>query len=194
MCGIIEINIHTLKLTVMKKLLLTAIASGIITISSFAQTTTTASTSAVGDSVKLNIGAEAALPINQNVYSYGYGGAIKFEVPVAHIIYLTLSTGIELLQVKSEFTTPGSPSSDYFFPLEVGGKYYLSSGLYGELQTGVSFSAAGYSGPGIRPYYAYSAGLGYTFHNGLEVGARYGGWFNNGTLQQVALRLAIQFQ
>jgi hypothetical protein len=174
----------------MKKLLLTLIILGTITIGSFAQEVTTAQAKPSGGGVKINIGAETGLPVGDvsSVYSFIIGGSIKAEIPTATHTFLTLSAGYNSWMVKSDLKDIIG-SSEGFVPLKAGIKYYPDENFFLEGQAGIVFSTE--TGGGHA--FVFSPGIGYTFNGGFEAGLRYEGWSNGGTTGQLGLRLGFRF-
>ncbi len=76
-----------------------------------------------------------------------------------------------------------------FVPVKVGIKYNFAEAFYGEAQVGATFGTK--SGTGT--FFAYSPGIGYNFGGGVDLGVRYEGWAHDGTISQVAARLAYSF-
>ncbi|SHM47854.1 hypothetical protein [Mucilaginibacter sp. OK098] len=172
----------------MKKVLLALFMLGVTACSSFAQT-------GKSESGKFSIGVDAGIPVGNgsNVYNFAIGGSLKYDLPIATATYFTISAGYESFMVKSALKNSGLgfPSSSGFIPLKAGLKYYFNGeGFFGEAQLGAAFSTQ--SGGGTA--FAYAPGIGYTFDGGFEAGVRYEAWSHNGTLSQVALRIAYCFQ
>ena len=173
----------------MKKVLLAlAIIAG-TAFTTFAQTKS-------GDSGKFSIGVDAGLPLGntKDISSFAIGGSIKYELPIAAGTLFTVSAGYENFLYKSEykdFLKLGGidRSGEGFVPVKVGIKYYIENGFFAEGQLGAVFGTR--SGSGTA--FAYSPGVGYTFDGGFEAGVRYEGWSHDGTVSQVALRLAYRF-
>jgi len=171
----------------MKKILLALFVLGVTACSSFAQTKGS-------DAGKFSIGIDAGLPIGDasNVYSFAIGGSLKYDMPIGSGAFVNLTAGYQSFLVKSSLKNAGLgfPSSSGFVPVKVGLKYYFEGqGFYGEGQLGVAFSTE--SGGGKA--FAYAPGVGYTLDGGLDLGVRYEAWSNNGTVSQVALRVAYSF-
>jgi hypothetical protein len=170
----------------MKKILLALFVLGVTACSSFAQTTKSS------DVAKFSIGVDAGLPIGttSDVYSFAIGGSLKYDMPIGSGAFVNLSAGYQSFMVKSALKNAGFPSSSGFVPIKVGLKYYFEGqGFYGEGQLGVAFSTE--SGGGKA--FAYAPGIGYTLDGGVDIGVRYEAWSNNGTVSQIALRLAYGF-
>lgn len=174
----------------MKKILLALFVLGVTACSSFAQTTKSSSSSS--DAGKFSIGVDAGLPMGdaKNVYNFAIGGSLKYDMPIGTGAFVNLSAGYESFMVKSALKDLGASSSSGFVPVKVGLKYYFEGqGFYGEGQLGVAFSTE--SGGG--KFFAYAPGVGYTLDGGFDIGVRYEAWSHNGTISQIALRLAYGF-
>jgi hypothetical protein len=164
----------------MKKVLLLLTVLCGLSISSFAQSSS--------EGGKFSIGLEAGLPVGDIKDAGGklfIGGSLKYDQPIAAGTFLTGSAGYTSLSFKDEV---GGGSAG-FVPVKVGLKYFLAESFYGEAQVGAAFSTE--SGGGTA--FAYAPGIGYAFGGGLDLGVRYEGWSKNGTVSQVAARLAFSF-
>lgn len=169
----------------MKKILLAiALLSGAT--SSFAQTTSTTK-----DGGKFSIGVEAGLPVGavSDISNFAIGGSLKYEYPVATNTLISISGGYTNFLYKSDIKDLTGKSGEGFIPVKAGLKYYFNQGFFGEGQVGAVFSAE--SGGGTA--FAYAPGIGYSFKGGFEAGVRYEGWSKNGTVSQLAVRLAYSF-
>ena len=175
----------------MKKLLLTLAIAGGITLSGFAQSTTTTTSAPSNSGGKFSIGAEAGLPVGDisEVYSVVIGGSIKYELPVAKQTYFTISAGYNAFLLKSEFKELGISSTANFIPIKAGIKYYSSENFFLEGQLGAVFNTE----QGGGHAFVWAPGIGYTFAGGFEAGFRYEGWTNGSTTGQLGLRLAYRF-
>jgi hypothetical protein len=137
-----------------------------------------------------------------NLFKTGIGGSMKIEVPVHPNIYFTVAGSVSKFdatdQTKAyinQINFYQYPTSENFELLKIGVKCYAVKGLFIEVQAGsvfhngktVEFMAM--SGVSV----AYSGGIGYLFHNGIELGARYEIWRLNGSvskMDQFGIRLA----
>lgn len=171
----------------MKKFLFALVLLSGAALSSFAQ-----SSSSTG---KFSIGLEAGLPVGDIKDAGGklfIGGSLKYDHPIATGTFFTISAGYTSLSFK-EVTVPGlgtiKPGSVGFVPVKAGIKYFLAESFYGEAQLGAAFSTE--SGGGTA--FAYAPGIGYVLGGGVDLGVRYEGWSKNGTVSQVAARLAYSF-
>ncbi|MES2269118.1 MAG: outer membrane beta-barrel protein [Bacteroidota bacterium] len=170
----------------MKKFLLALVLLSGAAFSSFAQTTS--------ESGKFSIGFEAGIPVGDasNTSNLTIGGSLKYDLPIAEKTFLTGSAGYTKFLYKSEFKVSGN--SFYAIPVKVGVKYFFADAFYGEAQLGAAFLEEKYMGyKGNTTAFAYSPGIGYAFGGGVDLGVRYEGWSKNGTISQVAARLAYSF-
>jgi hypothetical protein len=164
----------------MKKVLFTLMVLSGFAMSSFAQS---------NDGGKVSIGIEAGLPVGDasNGYNFVIGGSLKYEQPIADALAFTLTAGYSSFQGKTVagFKVPAAG----FVPVKAGLKVGFSDAFYGEAQLGAAFSTQ--SGGGTA--FAYSPGIGYKLSSNVDLGVRYEAWSHNGTLSQVAARLAYSF-
>lgn len=162
----------------MKKILLTMTVIGMSLIHSYAQT------SPAKNSGKFSIGLDAGLPIGSasDYSNFAIGGDLKYALPAATNFDVSLSAGYSAFLGKD-----GAPSLKAI-PVKAGGRYNFSGGFFTEAQLGAAFVQ---DGGGTA--FVYAPGIGYAFGGGLEAGVRYEGWSKNGTVSQVALRIAYSF-
>ncbi|RFZ90842.1 hypothetical protein D0C36_17985 [Mucilaginibacter conchicola] len=161
-----------------------------------ATTTTTTRTSAALSPTqgKFSIGVEVGLPLGdaKNASNLIIGGSLKYEHPVAENVFITGSAGYSKFLNNEE-----AKAADYSFsaiPVKVGVKYFFDQGFYGEAQIGAAFLHESIGdNSGNATAFAYSPGIGYAFTPNFDIGVRYEGWSKNGTLSQVAARLAYSF-
>lgn len=167
----------------MKKLFLSLFVLATAALNSSAQTTHTNS--------RFNIGVEAVLPLGgvRHLSQYGIGGAFKYEHPVAENLFITASAGFTRLFYKDVFQQNLDKAGMDFVPVKVGVKYYLSPRLFAEGQFGVALDVR----DGVNSFFAYSSGVGYSFSKKFETSLRYEAWADNGTIHQLALRVAYKF-
>ena len=173
----------------MKKQLLTVLFAAGIATSSFAQLKSD-SLSATHKGTRLSIGADAGGPVGNasDAYNFVLGGSARLEVPTSSATYLTVTGGYSAFFVKGFLKDMGAPSTSGFVPLKAGLKVYTDN-FFVEAQAGIVWSTD--SGGGHA--FAWSPGIGYTFSNGFEIGARYEGWSNGSTVGQISARLAYRF-
>lgn len=140
---------------------------------------------------KLGIGAEFAFPIGQfgDVSKFGVGGSLLYQHPVAPNLNLTANAGY--ISVKNKDIAGGNTAG--LIPVKVGARYFLAENFYVNGELGAAFSTV--TGGGTA--FAYSPGVGIEFpvanKSSIDVGARYEGWSNNGTLSFIGLRAAFNF-
>ena len=108
-------------------------------------------------------------------------------MPIASSTMFTLSAGYSSFHPKKEFKD--IYGSLGWIPVKAGIKYYFSDGFYGEGQVGAAFSTHKDGGTA----FAYAPGIGYTLEGGFDIGVRYEGWSKDGTVSQIALRVAYGF-
>jgi hypothetical protein len=169
----------------MKKILLALFVLGVTACSSFSQTKSSGG--------KFSIGIDPGIPVGDasNGYNFAIGGDLKYDLPIADGTFFNISAGYTAFMTKDVLKQLGAKSSYGFVPLKAGLKYYFNGqGFFGEAQLGATFSTE--SGGGTA--FTYAPGIGYTFDGGFEAGVRYEAWSHDGTLAQVALRLAYNFQ
>jgi hypothetical protein len=173
----------------MKKVLFTIAVLAAATLGSFAQTASTSTSVTTGG--KFSIGAEGGLPLGDasDAFSAVAGASIKYEVPIATNTYFTISGGYNAYFTKSTLTDMDVPSSFGFVPLKAGIKYYSEGGFFLEGQIGIVISTEKYG----SNLFVYAPGIGYSFNGGFEAGIRFEGWKNEGSVNQLGLRLAYRF-
>jgi hypothetical protein len=171
----------------MKKLLITITLVGAAIFSTFAQSMSSGSSYA--NNSRFSVAFELGLPISTaaDVYNVGVGFSLRYETPIAAGTLFTISGGYTSLSAKPEF----GGGSDAFAPFKAGIKYYVNQGFYLEGQLGVTFYVGG---GGSVNYFAYSPGIGYTINNNVDIGVRYEGWVDQGTISQIGLHLGYNFQ
>ncbi|HEY4197135.1 MAG TPA: hypothetical protein VGM63_16450 [Mucilaginibacter sp.] len=183
----------------MKKILLLSALLCAISVKLFAQSNTTASQDAGTTSIAL----DAGLPVgsSSNAYSVAIGADLRYTIPVAPSAAITISAGYTELIGKdfvvsysdgnSSGTIAGRANNIGVVPVKVGAKFGAigTTGFFGEAQLGAAFISQG-----VGTAFAYSPGIGYAFDSGFEAGVRYEGWVKNGTVGQVALRLAYSLR
>jgi hypothetical protein len=143
--------------------------------------------------LKFSVGPELALPIGNfsNGWSFGIGATAQIEKSLQDKLYGTATGGIVFYNGKS--VGNGLKNEGIaIIPLRVGAKYFLSGGIYGAMQVGL-----GFINKGIGTAFAYSPQVGYEFQtkSGKAVDAtfKYDGYSKNGTLGEIAFRLAYIF-
>jgi hypothetical protein len=187
----------------MKNILLTLAVIGGTAWSSYAQTSNTLSKDSLSTS-----------PANGAHFSFGLdggrtvpgqakailGASFKYEVPFASHTLFTASVGYSYLVFRND-TRNGQynygldQKGANFLPVKVGVKHYLDDHFFVEGQVGAAILLSG--GNFINRYrsaYIYSAGFGYTFKNGLELGVRYEDWKRDVKISQAAMRVSYRFK
>ena len=174
-------------ISIMKKILLTLAVLGGFVFSSFAQKKSDAGGS------KFSIGVDAGLPVGttSNAYSFGLGGSLKYDISMSKEAAFTLSAGYTSMMGKTITvgTTSVKVAAAGFIPVKAGIKYHFSDAFYGEGQLGAAFSSS--SGGGTA--FLYAPGIVVDLGGGVDLGLRYEAWSHNGTVSQIALRLAYSF-
>lgn len=169
----------------MKKLLLSILLLAAVSTTVFAQSTARR---------KFSIGLEAGIPGGKiaDKYTTTIGASVKLDEPISQGTYFTASAGYTFFslsayeeQIARAFGIDNK--GEGFVPLKAGLKHYFGQKFYGEAQVGATI----YEGGGVA--FAYSPGLGYTFHDHFDLGVRYEGWAKNGTISQLAARFAFVF-
>jgi len=140
--------------------------------------------------------------LTTNLFKTGIGGSMKVEVPIYPNIYITAAGGISAFEATDQTKAYVNqiplyqyPTSEKFELLKIGLKCYAYKGLFMEIQAGGVFHIGSTVEFMVRSDIsaAYSAGIGYLFHNGIELGARYELWKLNGSvnkMDQLGIRLA----
>lgn len=143
---------------------------------------------------KLGIGAEFAFPTGDfgKGSDFGYGGSLLYQHPVAPNLNLTGSAGYLNFESK-EIPGIGKLNAG-FIPVKVGARYFLAENIYVNGELGASF-ATGSNNSGTA--FVYSPGVGVEFpvsdKSSIDLGGRYEGWSNNGTLSFIGVRAAFNF-
>ena len=169
----------------MKKILLLLVVLCAVAFNTFAQMSKS-------DNVgKFSIGIDPGLPVGSasDAYTFGLGIDLKYDIPVATSTFFNVSAGYTALFTKSALKDLGAKSTYGFVPVKVGIKYYVDDAFFVEGQIGATFSTE--SGGGTA--FAYAPGVGYKFSDAVEGGIRYEGWSHDGSLSQIALRIAFSF-
>lgn len=171
----------------MKKLFLLTAIAGI-----FAFTNASAQKDAAMNGPKLGIGAEFAFPMGNfgDISKFGVGGSLLYQHPVAPNLNLTASAGY--LSFKYKDILGGGNSG--FVPVKVGARYFVAENFYLNGELGASFGTGDFND---GTAFVYSPGVGVEFpvadKSSIDLGARYEGWSNKGTLSFIGLRAAFNF-
>ena len=171
----------------MRRILLLAVLIVSAATASFAQTSKSSSSS----SGKFSIGIDPGLPVGSasDYSSFAIGGDLKYSIPAAENFDVSLSAGYSVFLGKTidSFKLPNIKG----IPVKLAGRYNFNGpvGFFGEFGVGAAFIQ---DGGGTA--FVYAPGIGYAADGGFEAGIRYEGWSKNGTISQIALRLAYSFQ
>ncbi len=137
-------------------------------------------------------GVEINAP-SSNTYVIGAGVSLKFEIPIASPVNLTVTSGYNALFRENQFFDYGGGEARVlsFIPLKAGGRYYFKPKIYGEAEAGAAFRLNADS----RALFAVSAGGGYILdlrgNGALDFGVRVEHWQSQ--LNMVALKIAYRF-
>ncbi|GAB3919115.1 hypothetical protein [Mucilaginibacter boryungensis] len=138
-----------------------------------------------------SIGPEMNLPSN-SVYTFGYGGSAKIELPIVNRVGLSLTGGYTEMHYKSGLIGafgPQPPSK--FIPLKAGIQYIAGGGLYLEGEMGDVIETTGNK----ANLFTFSIGPGFLFRitpkQAIELGFRYEKWSKN-VLTQTGIRVAYR--
>jgi opacity protein-like surface antigen len=147
---------------------------------------------------KLSAGVEFGLPTGDfsNSHKLGIGGSLVYIAPIADNLKFTANAGYISFSGKEYVITNNisikQPSAS-FIPVKAGLRYYFIENFYGAAELGAVFAGKNASGTA----FAYSPGIGIEFpiadKSTIDLGARYEGWSNNGTLSFFGIRAAINF-
>lgn len=181
----------------MKKLLLTFAIVAVAAVASFAQNSVS-----TGSKNKLGIGLEFGLPMGDagDAYSIGFGGAGKFEAGVSKSFGITVTAGYTSFyykkDIKDALEALGADTKPVgFIPVKAGGKYYFgaSQNLYAEAEVGAAIGTQ----KGSETSFIYSPGVGISFpvsnKSAFDAGVRYESWMNDGSFNQIGVRIAYKF-
>jgi hypothetical protein len=157
----------------MKKLLLFGVVVTVISLSAHAQDRS---------NFRFSVGAELGLPTGgfSNSHSLGIGGTAQAEISLQENLMGTATAGFLVFKGKS---IPGLSNANYpeqaIIPVRIGVKYFLTTGIYGALQTGVGFL----NNDGGTAF-AYSPQIGYEFESknnkSFDVSIKYDGYAKSG--------------
>jgi len=160
-----------------------------------AATASYAQTSKSSSGGKFSIGVDPGLPVGSvsDASSFAIGGDIKYSIPAATNFDVSLSAGYSVFIGKTvDFGGTSVKIGDLkAIPVKFAGRYNFNgaTGFFGEVGIGAAFIQ---DGGGTA--FVYAPGVGYAADGGFEAGVRYEGWSKNGSIGQIALRLAYSFQ
>ncbi|WP_454804304.1 hypothetical protein [Mucilaginibacter phyllosphaerae] len=187
----------------MKNILLTLAVIGGTAWSSFAQTSSTlskdSSSTSPASGAHFSFGLEGGRTVPGQAKAI-LGASFRYELPIASHTLLTSSVGYSFLSFREETRKALNlygidQSGTSFLPVKVGVKQYLGNHFFVEGQVGAAILLSGgniYNR--YRSAYIYTAGFGYTFKNGLELGVRYEDWKKDVKISQAALRVSYRFK
>ncbi|MVN21053.1 hypothetical protein [Mucilaginibacter arboris] len=146
----------------------------------------------------------------KDVYSFGFGGSGKIEIPATKSFFITVTAGYTSFYLKDNIKNTltafgGSTNPAGYVPLKAGGKYYIIPLFYVEGEIGAAIGVQKLSPflitnntlSGRGTAFAYAPGVGVSIpligKSAIDAGVRYEGWSQNGQLGQLALRVAYKF-
>ncbi|MXV13699.1 outer membrane beta-barrel protein [Hufsiella ginkgonis] len=143
---------------------------------------------------RLGVGAEFGIPSGSfgNVFTIGFGGSGKFEVPITREFYATATAGFTTFYLKEDMK-PLTINKSYV-PLKVGGKYYFGNYFFGEGELGLSIGTNKNAGSAF--VWAPGAGISFpvTKDGYIDAGVRYERWARDGgNINQAGFRIAYKF-
>lgn len=162
------------------------IASAVAAVALFFTTNVNAQS---GDSKawRLGVGLNVGIPTTK-AYSVAVGGDLRLQKDFSTNISGILSAGY------TNFTRKDSYGGGSFgmVPVKAGAKVFFAEHAYFSGELGAGFGTEEGSGTA----FLWAPGIGYGFNNGLDLGLRYEGaeFKNNGSIGQVALRIAYGFK
>ena len=173
------------QISIMKKLLLSAIAITVISLSASAQDRS---------SFRFSVGAELGIPTGgfSSSHSFGIGGTAQAEISLQENLMGTATAGFLIFKGKS---IPNTSNANFpeqtIIPIRIGVKYFLTTGIYGAFQTGVGFLGNNASGTA----FAYSPQIGYEFESknnkSFDISLKYDGYAKSGgSIGYFGIRLA----
>ncbi|OOQ60981.1 outer membrane beta-barrel protein [Mucilaginibacter pedocola] len=139
-----------------------------------------------------SVGLDLGIPTN-SIYSIGFGGSGKAEVPIAGAASITVTAGFTSLYYKSSvFGNTQSADAATFIPLKAGVKYYLGDAFYIEGEAGTAI-ATNYEKDKL---FAFALGPGFLIeiskNTAIDLGFRYENW-GSGRIRQTGIRAAYRF-
>lgn len=137
---------------------------------------------------KFGIGLNVGIPTTTG-YSFAIGGDLRYQFDIDKQLSVPITAGYTNFSLKDTY----GGGSFGFIPVKAGLKYFFNdsgAGAYGLAEAGAGFSTT--SGGGTA--FVYSPAVGYAWSNGLDLGLKYEGYSNNGSIGYVGLRLAYGFK
>lgn len=151
------------------------------------------STNATAQS-KLGIGATVGAPTN-NKQSIALGADLTLQIKASDHLYIPVSGGYTRLNAGDNAVGVDAIDRDYI-PVKAGAKWNFSDKGYAwfvQFEGGAALATGSY--PTSSTHFIFAPGAGYSWDNGLEIGARYEG-FKEDKKQKgfFGLRLAYGFK
>ncbi len=143
---------------------------------------------------RLGIGATVGSPTN-NKQSIVYGADLTLQIKASDHLYIPLSGGYTRMNASNDATGVDAIDRDYI-PVKAGAKWLFSDKGYAwfvQMEAGAALATGSY--PTSSTHFLFAPGAGYSWDNGLEIGARYEG-FKEDKKQKgfFGLRLAYGFK
>lgn len=140
-------------------------------------------------SPKFGIGLNVGVPTATGG-SLAIGGDLRYQFDIDKQLSIPITAGYTNISFKDSY---GGGSIGYI-PAKAGLKYFFNdtgSGVYGLAEAGAAFS----TNDGGGTSFVYSPAIGYSWSNGLDLGAKYEGISKNSSnTGYVGLRLAYGFK
>ena len=141
----------------------------------------------------LGIGLNVGVPTS-DAYSFAIGGDLRYQFNVDKQLSIPVTAGYTHLSGKEIGNSGVNYESFGYIPVKAGAKYFFNesgSGLYGLAELGPAFG----TNEGSGTSFVYSPAIGYSWDNGLDLGAKYEGLSkNSANTGYFGLRLAYGFK
>jgi hypothetical protein len=137
---------------------------------------------------KFGIGLNVGVPTTTG-YSLAIGGDLRYQFDIDKQLSVPITAGYMNFSLKDTY----GGGSFGMIPVKAGLKYFFNdtgAGAYGLAEAGAGFSTAS----GGSTSFVYSPAIGYAWSNGLDLGAKYEGYSNNGNFGWAGIRLAYGFK
>jgi hypothetical protein len=147
---------------------------------------------------RVSLGAEFAIPTDKEfskMFTIGFGGSGKLDVPVTEALYATASAGFISFYTKDEYAgDPVNLDNKSYIPLKAGAKYYINSIFYAQGEVGASVGVQKHSGTALLVSPGVGASFPITKTGFFNTDVRYESWMRDGgNLNNFGLRVAYQF-
>ncbi len=147
---------------------------------------------------RISLGAEFAIPTDREfskMFTIGFGGSGKLDVPITSALYATASAGFISFYTKDKYAgDPVDLNNKSYIPLKAGAKYYVSPLLYAQAEAGASVGVQKNSGTALIVSPGFGASLPITKTGFFNADIRYESWMRDGgNLNNFSLRVAYQF-